>query len=115
MSEQRNLEEIGLEAFAVGQTPISAAVTDTNSVALAADADRAYSVVTLLSVTSGFVFLAQGAVAEADKGQMFAAVGSRLKIFGSGSVQVIAGEAAQTATLGIQEFKRGLPRQGTAV
>lgn len=110
----RNLEEIGIESFGIGQSPETAAVTDTNSVAVAADDDMAYCVVTLLSVSAGIVFMAQGVVSEAAKGQLMV-VGERRKLFGPQSVQMIVDTATETATVAVQVFKRGFPRQGDAV
>ena len=113
---ERGTEEAGLESFAIGQTPTSAAITDVNSIAVAADPDRAYCVVTLLVLSGGAVFFAQNAAALADNGQAFdGVVGQRIKLFGPESVQMINGTPAQTATIGIQTFKRGFVRQGTAV
>lgn len=114
-----NLEELGLESFGIGQAPASGAVTDTNSVIVAADPDMAYCIVTLLTVSGGSIFMAQNAPAVADKGQlMILGVGGNsgaLKLFGGQSVEMIADTAAQTATVAFQVFLRGLPRQGKAV
>lgn len=111
---ESNLEEIGLESFALGQTPTSEAVTDAGDVVVAADPDMAYCIVTLFTVTGGSVFMARGVAAVDDAGHLMV-VNERLKLFGGQSVQMIAGTAAQTATVGVQTFLRGLPRQGVAV
>lgn len=109
-----NLEEIGLESFGIGQAPASGTVTDTNSVIVAADPDMAYCIVTLLTVSGGSIFMAQNAPAVDLKGQPMILLES-VKLFGGQSVEMIAGTAAQTATVAFQVFKRGLPRQGKAV
>ncbi len=107
----RNLTEIGIEAFGIGQAPASGAVTDTNSVVVPADPDMAYCVVVLLTVSAGSIFMSQNAPAVDVKGQLMV-LGEPLKLFGDQSVEMLAGTAAATATVGFQVFKRGLPRQG---
>ena len=113
MGQQRNLEEIGLESFGLGEAPDSGQVTDTNSVIVSADVDMAYVVVTLLSVTAGNVFMAQRSAAVAGKGQLMV-IGEARKIFGDKTVQMVVDTGAATAEIAFQVFKRGLPRQGTA-
>ena len=72
------------------------------------------ALVTLLTVSAGNVFMAQNVPAVADAGQILT-VGTPVKLLGDTSVQMIAGTAAATATIGVQIFKRGLARQGNPV
>ncbi len=107
------LEETGLQSFGLGQTPTSAALTDARSAIIAADADRAYVVVTLESVTAGDVFVAVGATAVALAGQKLE-LDIPQKFFGGEVLNGICGTAVATAVVLVQAFLRGLPRQGDA-
>lgn len=109
----RLLEEVGLEAFGLGQAPTVDVIGDTSSSINAADADRAYAVITLHSVTTGDVFFAVGHPAEAAKGQKFQ-LGVPVRVWGRQDVNAICGTAAATALVIQQSFNRGLPRQGDA-
>lgn len=114
MPEQRNLEEIGLESFALGQVPDSATITDASAAILEADPDRAYMKMTLLSITAGSAFYAVGQDALDLKGSIFT-LGAEETIMGGERIEAICGDAAATAIVAFQAFKRGLPNQGTAV
>ncbi len=110
----RNLEEVGLLAFAQAEAPTSAAITDSTSSILSVDPDRAYAILTLESVTGGSVFFSQGGAAVALNGRRLF-VDEEHIVYGSDLVAGICGTAAQTAVVLVQVFKRGLIRQGEAV
>ncbi len=114
MAEQRNLEEIGLEAFAIGQVPETVSVTDTTTEILPEDPDRAYAEITLRTDSAGVAFMARGTPALDAKGTLIVE-NVPFKVFGPAALNGICGTPAATATIIFQQYLRGLPRQGVAV
>ncbi len=102
-----NLQEIGLQRFALGQTANSAAITDAASNVLNASTDRAYVVVELRSVTGGDVFFAVGTTALDEKGQRLL-MDKPVKIFTKERISIICGTAAQTGVVIFQDFSVGV-------
>lgn len=110
---ESSIDEISLEVFALGQVPTSAALSDTSAAILAADADRAYATIMLLSVTAGDVYIARGQTALDVKGIKIE-VEVPLKFYGPEVLNGICGTGAATAVVIVQDYKRGIRRIGTA-
>lgn len=106
MGTERNLQQIGVEAFAKPQVPTSAALTDVSAEILAASENRAYAVVELTVVSAGQVDVARGQTALADKG-MSLQLNVPQKFFGAEALNGICATGAATATVIVQDFLHG--------
>lgn len=108
------LDAVALEQFSLGQVPTSVQLTVTSGAIVAADPDRAYAVIAMVSITGGNAFIASNQTALADKGRLLQ-LGVPVFLFGPEAVNGICDTAAQTAEIAIQEYKLGVPNPGTMV
>ena len=109
MSLEKNYQQIGVEAFAQGQVPDSAALTDVASTILATSANRAYVTVELITISAGQVHIARGQTALADKGTSLQ-LNVPQKFFGAESISAICETAAATGTVIFQDFLHATAR-----
>ena len=106
MSVSRQQASELLEFYAKGQSAAEETVTDVSVTIVPVNADAAFTLVTLLSVTAGDVYYSIGSGGVVGKGTKMQ-LGVTFKFFGGQSLKAICSTAAATAEIAFQVFKIG--------
>ncbi len=112
-ANEQTFDEVGFnrEAFALGQVPTTAALSDTSAAVFALDEDRAYAIVTCITISGGDVYAARGQTALDVKGIRLE-LDIPQKFYGPEGLNAIMGTGAATGVVIVQDFKLGVRRIG---